>query len=178
MTLPQDRPIILGLHPSARGFGWAAFADPFTVHHHGVYRFGRKNKNASCLQKVVRLLDRLKPEMLVLEAFDAESSLRSKRIRKLCLDIVNLAADRGVELAVYSRADVRDAFRVVEARTRDEIAEAVTRHVPALAPYLAQKRKAWDSEDSRLSRLSAAALVLTHYHFEATQFLDDLRKAA
>ncbi len=178
MTPAQDRPLVLGLHPSAPGFGWAAFADPFTVHHHGVYRPGRKNKSASCLKKIAWLLDRLQPDILVLEAFDTESSLRSKRIRKLCLDIVNLAADRGAELAVYRRGEVQDAFRVVEARTREEIAEAVGRHVSALGPYLPGKRKAWMGEDRGLSRFCAAALVLTYYHFEATQFLDGLRDAA
>jgi hypothetical protein len=178
MTTAQDRPLVLGLHPTARGVSWAAFADPFTVHHHGVYRASRSNKCASSLKKVAWLLGRLKPEILVLEAFDAESSVRSKRIRKLCLEIVNLAAEQGVEVAVYRRCDVQDAFRIVEARTREEIAEAVARHVGSLRPYLPNKRKQWAGEDRRLSLFCASALVLTHYHFEATRLFDDMRKAA
>ena len=178
MTPKEKRPLVLGLSPSAEGLGWAAFADPFTVHHHGVYRGSRKHKSASCLKKVAWLLDRLKPEILVLEAFDPECSDRSRRIIKLLRDIASLAADRGVEFHVYRKDEVQDAFRVVEARTRDEIAEAVSRHVTALAPYLPAKRKAWQGEDRALSRFCAAALVLTHYHFEANQFFDDLRKAA
>ena len=178
MTSPGARPLILGLYPSAAGMGWAAFADPFTVHHHGVYRGSRKNKSASCLRKAAWLLDRLQPEVLVLEAFDPESSDRSKRIARLLRDIAALAADREIEFHVYRKDEIHDAFRVVEARTRDEIAEAVTRHVTALAPYLPSKRKAWQGEDRALSRFCAAALVLTHYHFEASQFFDDLRKAS
>ena len=178
MSLKVERPLILGLYPSASGIGWAAFANPFTVHHHGVYRGSRKNKSASCLRKVAWLLDRLNPEILVLEAFEPESSGRSKRIANLLRDIATLAAERDLEFHLYRKDEVQDAFRVVEARTRDEIAEAVTRHVPALAPYLPSKRKAWQGEDRALSRLSAAALVLTHYHFEAHQFFKDLRKAA
>ncbi len=177
MKPAKERPIILGLHPCARGFGWAAFVDPFTVHHHGVYA-ARKNKSAGCLKKLDWILGRLKPEVIVLETFDKHSSNRSKRIERLCRDIAALAADRGLEFHVYRRQDVQDAFRVVEARTRDEIAEAVARHVSALAPYLPGKRKAWMGEDRGLSRFSAAALVLTYYHFEATQFLDELRKTA
>ena len=178
MTGMQDRSLVLGLHPSAGGLGWAIFADPFTVHDHGVYRASKRNKNASCLKKAAWLLARHKPEVLVLEAFDAESTGRSKRISQLYLAIANLAAEQGVEFFVYRRDEVQEAFRIVEARTRDEIAEAVTRHVPALNPYLSDKRKAWKGEDRRLSRLCAAALVLTHYHFEATRFLHDLRDAA
>ena len=178
MTETKDRSLVLGLHPSAAGLGWTIFADPFTVHDHGVYRASKKNKNASCLKKTAWLLARHNPEVLVLEAFDADSSGRSKRINKLCMSIVNLAAEQGVEFFVYRRDEIHDAFRVVEARTRDEIAEAVTRHVSALQPYLPDKRKAWSGEDRRLSRLCAAALVLTHYHHEATRFLNDLRDAA
>lgn len=178
MTLAPKGPLILGIHPCARGLGWAAFSDPFAVRHHGVYRVGRKNKSASCLKKVAWLFGRVQPEVLVLEAFDTESSLRSQRIRKLCLDIVNLAADCGIEVVVYRRGEVQDAFRILEARTREEIAEAVARHVSALAPYLPGKRKEWVGEDKRLARFCAAALVLTHYHFEARQFLDGLRDTA
>ena len=168
-------PLILGIHPTARGFGWAAFSDPFTVHDSGAYSV-RTNKSALCLKKLERLLKRHTPEVLVLEAFDTQSSVRSERIRKLCLRMVSLGADYGAEVRVYRRGEVRDAFQVVEARTRDEIAEAVARHVIGLAPYLPKKRQIWDGEDRRLSRFCAAALVLTYYHFEATQFLDDLRK--
>ena len=178
MIPAQDRRLVLGLHPDAHGLGWAAFTNPFAVHQHGVYRAARRNKSAGCLKKVAWLLGQLKPEVLVLEAYDAESSFRSKRIAKLCLGIVNLAAEQGIEFAVYRRDEVQDAFRVVEARTREEIAEAVTRHVTALAPYLPERRKAWIGASPSQSRLSAAALVLTHYHFEATQLLDDLKRAS
>lgn len=178
MNRTKDRQLVLGLHPSTRGLGWAAFADPFTVHQHGDYRPSRKNKNMGCLKKVAWLLGRLRPDVLVLEAFDDESSLRSRRIRKLCSEIVNLAAAEGVEVAIYRRDEVQDAFRLVEARTREQIAEAVVRHVSAFAPYLPETRKAWIGESGGQARLCAAALVLTHYHFEATRFLDDLRDAA
>jgi hypothetical protein len=90
---------------------------------------------------------------------------------------VNLAAERGVEVEVYKRGDVQNAFRVVEARSREEIARAVARTVPGLAKYLPQKRKDWIGEDRRLSVFCAAALVLTHYHFDAMQFFDDLKQA-
>jgi hypothetical protein len=174
---PPHKSLVLGLHPTARGFGWAAFSDPFTVHSHGVYSSG-KDKHVGILAESGRLFRRLKPEVLVLEAFDAESSQRSKRIRKLCLQIVNLAADRNLEVQVYRKGDVLDAFRTVGARSRHEIAEAVARHVGGLSHYLPGARKEWVGEDRRMSRFCAAALVLTHYHAEATQLFDDLRKAA
>lgn len=171
------RPLVLGVHPTSRGFGWAVFENPFTLHSFAVYT-ARGDKNAGCLRKLAWLLKRYEPEAVVLEAFDKESSLRSERIRKLCLLMVALAAEHAAEMAVYSRQDVQRCFSVVEARSREEIAEAVARHLPALRPHLPPKRRPWDSEDKRLAVFTASALVLTHYQNGAAALLDDLRDAA
>ncbi len=178
MTRPQThRALVLGFHPTARGFGWVVFEHPFSLHSSGVYT-ARGAKNASCLRKLGWLLRQLEPSALVLEAFDKRSSLRSQRIRTLCLDAVNLGAEAGAELAVYSRSDVEKCFGKIGAHTRHEIAAAVAQHVPALLNRLPDRRKIWDGEDRRLSVFSAAAVVLTHYQNGATAFLNDLRNAA
>jgi Holliday junction resolvasome RuvABC endonuclease subunit len=178
MTRPlSHRPLVLGFHPTSRGFGWAAFENPFSVHSFGVYT-ARGDKNASCLRKIEWLLERLEPEVFVIEAFDKQSSIRSERIRRLCMSVVSLAADRGAELAVYKRGDIERSFAAIGARTREEIAEAVARHLPALRAHLPSRRKQWIGEDKRLSVFGASALVLTHYHNGAAALLDDLRNAA
>ena len=177
MIAPDGRPIVLGLHVCSQGFGWAAFADPFTVYKHGVYRAPADRKSSACLKKAKWLLGRINPEILVLEAFDEQSG-RAQWIRDLCIEIVGVAAEQGVEITVFRRGEIQEAFRVLKARTREDIAEAVARQAPALAPYLPKRRQAWDGEDRRQSRFCAAALVLTHYHFEAHEFFEDLRKAA
>jgi len=178
MTAPINRSLVLGIHPTARGFGWVALDGPFAAFDHGVFTVKGCDKNERCLAEVGRVLDRLLPECLILESFDAKSSMRSKRIQTLCLAIVTLAADRGLTLAVYPRADVHEAFRAVGARTRDEIAEAVARHLPMLALHLPDKRGPGDSEDRRLSIFNAAALVLTWYHFGSLGLMEDLARAA
>jgi len=178
MTRPQShRPLVLGFHPTSRGFGWAAFENPFTLHSFGVYT-ARGDKNASCLRKVEWLLERLQPEVFVIEAFGKESSVRSERIRRLCLSVVTLAADHGAELAVYTRGDVERTFAKIGARSREEIAAAVAQHLPALRPRLPSPRKPWIGEDKRLSVFCASALALTHYQNGAAALLDDLRNAA
>ena len=173
----SHRPLVLGFHPTSRGFGWVAFENPFTLYSFGVYT-ARSDKNASCLRKVEWLLERLEPETLVIEAFDKKSSVRSDRVRRLCLSVVTLAADRGAELAVYKRDDVQRSFAAVGARAREEIAEAVARNVPALRAHLPKRRKPWASEDKRLALFCASALVLTHYQNGAAALLDELRNAA
>ncbi len=171
------RELVLGVYPTSRGFGWVVLEGPFAVVESGLHH-ALKAKNAGCVRALERIVARLKPSTLVLEAFDGHSSIRSARIRRLCLEFVNLAADRGLGLAVHSRDEVRATFAGVEARTRDEIAAAVARTLPALAYRLPKKRAPWESEDRRLSIFSAAAVVLTYYQNGATALLDELRDAA
>jgi hypothetical protein len=172
--LTPRRSYVFGFHPTARGFGWVAFEGPFAAYDWGIFT-ATGDKNTTCLRKLEELFDRITPETLVIEAFDKQSSLRSDRIRRLCLSVVSLATDRGADVAVFTRSDIQSCFATVGARTRDEIANAVAQHVPALEPRLPKRRGAGDSEDKRLSLFCAGALVLTYYHFGAAQILDDLR---
>jgi hypothetical protein len=89
-------------------------------------------------------------------------------------DVSCPSADRGVEVVIYSRGDVRACFAAVGARTRHEIAEAVVRHIDAFRPKLPKKRQPWESEDRRLAMFSAAALILTHYQRGGPSLLDEL----
>lgn len=175
MSLASDSPLILSVHPTARGFGWVAFEGPFAPHDWGVVET-RKDKNAMCLRKVEELIERLQPEALVLEAFERRNSARTDRIAKLGRALCALANDRGVEVAVYGRPDVEVCFSALGARTRQEIAETVARHVPALRERLPAKRVPWKAEDRRMALFNAAAVVLTHYRYNAEVFLDDLKR--
>jgi hypothetical protein len=117
--------------------------------------------------------------VLVIEDFGAESSQRSRRIRKLCLQVVSAAVEYDAEVDCLKRSDVERTFAAIGAKTRDEIAEAVAAHVPTLRVRLPARRRTWsDGEDKRRSVFAAAALVLAHYHNGAAALLDDLRNAA
>jgi hypothetical protein len=165
------RALTLAVYPTARGFGWAALTSASAPHSGGLVEV-TKDKNVVCLRKIERLIDDLEPDTFVLEAFEKGSSLRSERIARLCRSIVTLVNDRSIEFAIYTRKDVELSFASGGARTRYEIAEAIARHVPALAPRLPRKRKAWAQEDRRMALFNAAALVFTHYRYQAQFFLD------
>jgi len=172
-----ERSLVLAVHPTSRGFGWALFESPFKLLAFAVYT-APKDKNRGCLAKLSRLLLRYQPSTLVLEAFDRESTMRSERIRELCTKMIALAADEGLELTVYQRGQVEDAFAEAGARSRQEIAEAVARQLPAMQAHLPEPRRIWDSEDKRMAAFAACALALTYYRNEATALLDELRDAA
>ena len=167
----------LAIHPTSRGLGWVAFKGPFAPYDWGT-TCPKKDKNNKCLRSVEALIARFVPDTLVLEAFERRNSARGDRIARLCRAIQSLAADRGVEVAVYTRGDVRACFAAVGARSREEIAEAVVRHVDALREWLPKRRRPWETEHRRLAVFSAAALVLTHYQIGAGRFFDDLNFAA
>lgn len=171
MGVPKH--VTLAIHPDRRGFGWVAFSGPFVVHDFG-RPTTRHDKNAACLERVETLLERFHPETVVLESFDRPYSLRPARTTRLCRAIAALAADRGAEVAIYTRADVAACFLDVGARTRDEIAQAVARHVDALRDRLPTRRKPWSAEDPRMALFSAAALVLTHYRLGASTLFDQV----
>lgn len=174
-----ERPshITLAIYPDRKGFGWVAFTGPFSVFDWGLAT-SRRNKNAVCLAKIEALLERLTPETLVLEAYEPPSSKRGDRLTRLCQAIAALAADRGADVAIYSRADTAACFLDVGARTRDEIALAVVRHVDAFRHRLPKRRKPWQAEDARMALFSAAALVLTHYRLGAATLFDKLKDDA
>lgn len=159
----KARPLTLGIHPTARGYGWVAFEGPSAPFDWGVVK-ARGDKNAVCLQRVEEMLTRLTPETVVLEAFDRGSSSRSDRIARLCRAIVALAGNRGVGVAVYARRDITASFAQVGARSRQEIAAAVAYHIEALRHRLPKTRQPWEGEPKRMALFSAAALVMTHYH--------------
>jgi Holliday junction resolvasome RuvABC endonuclease subunit len=171
-TIPR-KPLTFAIHPNTRGFGWVAFEGPFTPHDWGIVTIDR-DKNTQCLARIEEMLATFLPDTLVIEAFEGSNPARGERIIRLCRGIVSLAADRGVDVAIYTKDQVRACFAYVGARTRHEIARAVARHVEALNHQLPKLRRAWESEDRRMALFSAAALVLAHFQLDATGLLDQL----
>ena len=165
--------LTFAMHATSRGFGFVVFEGPFTVHDWGTV-VARGDKNAVCLRKLDAMLERYTPEALLLEASGKSSSLRSERIARLYQAVASMAVARNIDVCVYPFKDVRAAFRDVGARTRQEIAEAVARHVVALSNRVPKPRRPWDSEHRRMAVFCAAALVLTHFRFGASRLFDDL----
>lgn len=160
LRIPEG--LVLGFHPTSRGFGWVAFESPFQPFDWGLI-YARGDKNATCLIRLESLLDRLKPDVLVIEEFDRRTTRRANRIARLQVSVAAAAAMRNIEVANYTLADIRLAFAEAGATSRREIIETVARHVDAFRHRLPPPRKPWESEDRRSALFAAAALVLTHF---------------
>ena len=165
-------PLVFALHATSRGFGYVAFEGPFTPFTWGTVA-AKGDKNAVCLRRLERLLERLAPASLLLEE-PASVANRSQRITRLYRAIVALCAARNIEVTTYRLGDIKACFASVGACTRQEIAEAVARQIPALDHDLPSPRKPWQSAARRMAPFCAAALVLTHYQIGANRLFDAL----
>ena len=177
MTLSRTgRFFTLGIFPSAHGFGWVVFEGPLSVVAHGIFST-YKHKQERCLSRIDRLMGRYRPETVVFEAADPTWG-RAERIRHLTETMEQLARDRGHDVRVFTRDDVRQTFASEGATTRAGIASEVARRVPALAFRLPKPRRFDDGEAKCMSMYNAAALVLTFYDRQSEGLLEDLASAA
>jgi len=165
-------PLVFALHATSRGFSYVLFEGPFAPYDWGS-AIAKGYRNAVCLRKLEKLLDRHHPEILLLEE-PKDVTNRSGRIVRFYKAIIALCAGRSIEVAIYRYHDVKTCFASVGAQTRQEIAEAVARQVPAFDHKLPRPRTRWQGESRRMALFCAAALVLTHYQLGAQRLLDDL----
>lgn len=166
------KPLIFALHANARGFGYVVFEAPFSPHDWGTVG-AKGDKNSVCLRKLEKLLDRFTPETLVLEEAKSVAN-RSDRIARLYKAIIALCQGRSIDVAVYRFGDIKACFASIGAQSRQEIAEAVARQIPALDHRVPKPRKPWESESRRMPMFCAAALALTHYQLGASSLFDRL----
>ena len=154
--------LVLAVHPYSRGFGWVLFEGPIAPADWGIVEI-KTDRNSRCLDRIEHIMSRYEPAVLVLEQFDRRPARRGARVKELCAAIVHLAANRGVEFSIYSRAVIRTSFVSVGARTRYEIAKTIALHIEALRRHLPPTRRSWQSEDCRQCLFDAAALAMTHF---------------
>src|SRR5262249_25241455 len=91
------------------------------------------------------------------------------RVRELIDDISKLAVQRKLKVRRFSRVKVKQAFSESGASTKYEIAIAIAKRFPELAPRLPRFRKPWMSEDYRMSIFDAVGFVLTVFHFRTAE---------
>jgi Holliday junction resolvasome RuvABC endonuclease subunit len=165
--------LVIGFQPSSHGFGWAAFSSPLALYDWGLCH-AKTNKNVKCMRRLERILSRLEPRTIVLEAFETDGARRSGRVIDLCRAVVSHAIDQRIEVAIYPRSQILARFGAVGARTRQQVAEAVARSFVELRPRLPRPRAAWDAPDRRMALFDAAAVAQTHFQISASNSLTAL----
>ncbi len=140
---------VLAIDPSTRGFGFAALEGSDRLIDWGV-KETRNDKNRRSLKLIPELIEQYEPSVLVVEDHAGKDSRRCRRVTQLIDNISEIAQKRGVKVKRISRAEVKQVFSEVCAQTKQQIASAIAKRFPELAPRLPRFRKPWMSEDYRM----------------------------
>lgn len=162
MTPAPTQHFALAVYPTCHGFSFVLFEGPDAPFDWGIKEVRERQKNAKTLEGVQAIVERYRPEVLIIED-TAHGSRRTTRIRRLYRMLAHLAATEEIEVVRYTRADICACFASVGAKTKYEIAKAIAKEIPAFMHRLPPVRKIWMSEDPRQSLFDAAALGITHY---------------
>ena len=157
---------VMAISPTSRGFGFVVFESQTSLIEWAV-KTVRQKKEESTLAKVLKLFRLYKPETVVVE--DYQDSRLGKRNQKLLSAICDLAGREGLKSRRFSVSRVKRIFRTFGAKTKHEIAKAVSQQLPELTSLLPPPRKAWESEGYRMPIFDAAALALTYFYSHAVR---------
>lgn len=156
-------PVVLGIFPNARGFGFALMESPSELLDYGSKTF-RPLTNDKCIKGVKNILDYYKPKLILLRNEESKDFRGSKRIKQLLVHLKVIAKNTSVEVKSYSRNEIRFVFSQFKAKTKYEIATTLAKWLPQLKKRLPKPRQLWMPEDHRMGMFDALSLVFTHYY--------------
>jgi len=154
--------LILAIYTTSRGFGFVVFEGRNRTIDWGT-KEARGDKNRIVLQKVSELMAWYRPHLLILENIDAADCRRVDRIRNLYRQLIDLAITNEIAVRQFARSEIKAVFAGRAASTRYEIAQAISRELRDLEPWLPRPKKLWESEHRNLSIFDAASLAVTFY---------------
>jgi hypothetical protein len=169
MTALQRYELVLAIYLTKRGFAFVLFEGSLSPLDWGKTRRYGPEKNDHCLKIAGALFNRYHPDVLVLQDTSWAGARRSQRITNLNASLFEFGERHGVAVCAFSRDRVRAAFSYLGSPTKQAIAEAIAKHIPAFEPYLPPERKPWMEEDARMGIFDAAALALTFFESAANE---------
>jgi len=147
---------ILGLDPTSRGCAYAALEGESNLIDWGVAS-AKLPVDACILSRIEHVIDRCAPDLIAVE--DGRGTRRGRRAKEIIKGIERIAKKRTLRIVRVTRRSVRETFS--PATTKQQIAEALARLFPELAPRLPRPRKCFDAEDNRMNIFDAASFAVT-----------------
>ncbi len=161
MTSRQND-LVVAFYPHSRGFAYVVFEGPLLPVDWGMSDLSAKEKTRRCLRRLSALLDRYRPDVLLVREVSKGRAMR--RAAKLLTAIEEEARGRGLSTTAISRRQIRETFADLGSPSRYAIVEAIGKNIPMLASYVPPRRKIWNGEDRRMGLFDAVALVLSYYN--------------
>jgi hypothetical protein len=114
---------------------------------------------------VSTLIDRYSPDACVLRARTGIHAGHA-RLHTLLEGLEETAVSKGIPVAQFTRAQVREAFQFLGSPTRYAIVQTIAKNIPMFEPYVPPVRKIWKTEDRRMALFDAISLLLTFYQMQ------------
>src|SRR5262245_56567058 len=157
---PDERyHLVLAIYANTRGFAFVLFEGHLSPFDWGLCEIRGPQKQRRCLARVVKILDRYKPDVLVIREAFAQRA-HGSRIVDLNAAIRQITNERCIPTYSYTRNVIRDVFEGAGVVNKQNLAELIAKHIPAFERYVPQPRKLWMSEDPRMGLFDAVALGL------------------
>lgn len=170
IRLPQENMIekqltVAGIYPHAKGFGYAIFRGREISIIHG-NAFVSPVNNKRTLGRIRHILEKNKPDVIVLRDESAKKFRGSQRTAELLQDIRRLAQDLDIQVFDFSRKNIRAAFEQYGVSTKNGIATKICEWIPILSDRLPPKRKnKGEGQYFQQGLFDAISLVHTFVHF-------------
>src|SRR6516165_5890678 len=132
--------LVLAIYLESRGFAFALFDGWCDPADWGFFE-ARGANNERSVRRVEALLELRAPDVVVLQDTSEGGTRRARRIRALNLEIAHVAQERGIFVRTYSRGQIAKHFDLFGAGNKQQIAETIAKHIPALDFYVPPPRK-------------------------------------
>lgn len=151
---------VLAVDPFSRGVGFAVLEGQERLIDWGIRTTGRAD-NAKSARVIDKLIDRFRPDVVVLEDWDSAGSRRCPRVQTL-LD--RIAADEGKRVLVrlVTRRQIRVIGPLPLTSTKYGRAIFLAERFPELQPFLPPVRKIWMPEDDRMAIFDALSFAVAY----------------
>ena len=156
---------ILALDVRHSRIGYALFSGPKRLLDWGASTVpsGCKNRTRWIQRKMERLLRQGAPVRVVAREQRRKRLPRNATAKPILKAIQSVAETEGVPMHSIWRDEIRSAFRIFKARTKDEIACVLVGIFPEMLIRLPPKRKKWQTESHRMIIFDAIATGFAYW---------------
>ena len=151
---------VLAIDPVSRGVGYVVHEGQDKLIAWGV-KTTEKADNTKSAFVIDRLIDKFRPDVLVLENWNANGSRRRSRVEEL---LKRIAAKEGrrVLVQLVTNREIRAIGQLPLTGTKYGRATFLAERFPELEPYLPPIRKTWMSEDERMAIFDALSFAVAY----------------
>ncbi len=152
----------LSIYPTKNGFSFSYFESPRNLIDWG----NTYGKASEISEKIQKLIDYYKPNVLITEDHKGDSYRRGKRIACMLDDIYKTTEQNDIHLKMYSRCMVKGVFDCFGANNQYETAVLLTQWYPSLSIKLPPEPKPWQWTNYRKGVFDSVSFAISYFYTE------------